>query len=367
MARRTAITLRPVHRLKALLGRVLGALPPRAARPFAGRPIVIDGEPLAPDVQLVLATVGEDAALIASSPGELRARQAIAAVLGAGAPVEVARVEDLDVDGMPGRLYAARTPNAPLLVFVHGGGFVFGDLATHDRLCRMLCRYADVSVLAFEYRLAPDHPFPAAIEDTARAWRWALSHVAQLGADPTRIAIAGDSAGANLATVLCQQTAGTREAPVCQLLIYPTVDFHGTYASKQLFAERFLLTNEAIAWYHEHYVETTNADPRDPRLTPILHPELAGQPPALVITAGFDPLRDEGEAYATALRRAGSVAITRRFGALIHGFANLTGVSRSSHEAVVEIAAMLRSLLSSENERSHRGGDGRRRPHPLRR
>jgi acetyl esterase len=367
-----AVRLRAVHRLKALLGRALGALPPATARRIAGRPIVVDGEPLAPDVKLLLAAMGDDGALIAASPGELRRRQAIAAVLAAGARVEVTAVRELDVDGLPGRYYAARAAGAPLLVFVHGGGFVFGDLATHDRVCRMLCRHADVNVLAFEYRLAPDHPFPAAVEDTARAWRWARAHAAALGADPARVAIGGDSAGANLATVLAQHTAGTADAPACQLLIYPTVDHHGAYPSKRLFAERFLLTREAMAWYHEQYVETIGADPRDPRLTPILAGDLAGQPPALVITAGFDPLRDEGEAYAAALRRAGSVAITRRFGGLIHGFANLTGVSRSAHDAVVEIAALLRTmlapaLLSSRDARQDRGGDGRRPHHPLRR
>lgn len=344
------LVLRPAQRLQVALGRALAALPERALRRLAGSPIVVDGQTLAPDMQLVLRAMGSSSALVGGSPGAVRMRQRIGAAIASGERAEVGDIREITVEDLRARHYApprdpANEP-APLVVFFHGGGFVFGDLDTHDGLCRMLCRHAGVHVLAIEYRLAPEHPFPAGIEDAERAWQWAVRNASALGADPSRIAIAGDSAGGNLATVVAQRTARTPAAPACQLLIYPTVDHHGAYASKALFADGFYLTREAMAWFYEQYVETAGAEPEDVRLKPLAAADLAEQPPALVVTAGFDPLRDEAEAYAAALRRHGSTAVVRRFGSLIHGFANMTGVSRSAHDAVMEIAGMLRTLLA---------------------
>jgi acetyl esterase len=222
---------------------------------------------------------------------------------------------------------------------------VFGDLDTHDRVCRMLCRHAGVHVLAIDYRLAPEHPFPAGIVDGERAFRWARANAAELGADPTRIAIGGDSAGGNFATVISQQLARTPDAPQAQLLLYPSTHFGGKYASLDLFAEGFFLTRAAMKWFAEQYADTAGEDYANARITPINGADLSGQPPALIVTAGFDPMRDEGEAYGEALKKAGSVAVVRRFPSLIHGFANMTGVSRSASEAVIEVAGMLRSVL----------------------
>jgi len=339
--------LRPLQRLQARLGPFLGFMSPRLQRRLAGKPIVLDGQTLAPDMQLLLRAIEMRGGIIAATPTQLRKRQQIAAVVSAGAPVPVA-TKDLIVDGLRARHYAS-TRGAPLVVFFHGGGFVFGDLETHDRLCRVLSVHAGVHVLAIEYRLAPEFPFPAGLDDAERAWQWARGHASELDADPHRIAVAGDSAGGNLATLTAQRHAGTREAPCAQLLLYPTVDHDGAYASKELFADGFFLTREAMTWFHEHYVDAAARASGDPRLQPITATALAKQPPAILITAGFDPLRDEGEAYAASLRGAGSWVVVRRFGPLIHGFANMTGVSRSAHDAVIEIAGMLRAVLAIES------------------
>ena len=340
------IKLRPLQRLQARLGPFIGFLPERVQRRLAGPPIVVDGQTLAPDMQILLKALERRGGIIDESPGRLRKRQAIGAIVANGAPVEIKATRDLEVDGLRARHYV-NEPNAPLVVFLHGGGFVFGDLETHDRVCRMLCKHAGVHVLAIEYRLAPEFPFPAGVEDADRAWRWARAHAHELGADPTRMAIAGDSAGGNLSAVTAQRYANTPDAPVGQLLIYPAVDHDGAYASKELFAEGFFLTRDASKWFREQYVETAgDHDPNDVRLRPFAATTFAKQPPAIIITAGFDPLRDEGEAYAAALARHGSSVVVRRFEGLIHGFANMTGVSRSANDAVVEIAGMLRMLVA---------------------
>jgi acetyl esterase len=234
-----------------------------------------------------------------------------------------------------------------LLVFFHGGGFVFGDLDTHDAPCRMLCRHGSMHVLAIDYRLAPEHPFPAAVEDARAALRWAFAHAAELGADPTRIAVGGDSAGANLAAVTAHLAARDGgPAPTCQMLIYPAVDRTRPYASLALFAEGFLLTRASIAWFHEQYVGA-RAPLTDPRHAPLHAASFEGLAPALVVTAGFDPLRDEGEAYAAALAAAGVPTLVRRFDALTHGFFSMVGVSTDCRLAVVEIAGATRALLAT--------------------
>jgi len=346
------IKLRWSQRVQARIGPLVGFLPERVQRRLAGPPVTIDGATLAPDMQILLKVLERRGGLADESPGRLRKRQAIGAIVANGAPVHIAGFRDLEVDGLRARHYAS-TAGAPLVVFFHGGGFVFGDLETHDRLCRMLCKHAGVHVLAIEYRLAPEHPYPAGVEDADRAWTWARKHAHELGADPTRIAVAGDSAGGNLATVVAQTYANTPDAPIGQLLIYPTVDYEGAYPSKELFAEGFFLTRAASAWFREQYIETAGVhDPNDARHRPLAASSLAKQPPAIVVTAGFDPLRDEGEAYAAALARHGSSVVVRRFPGLIHGFANMTGVSRSANEAGVEIAGMLRMLVAKRTSLS---------------
>ena len=337
------IKLRPLQRLQAALGPILASLPDAVLRRLAGKPIVVDGQQLAPDMQLVVKALAKRP-MTAPNAAALRKQQRIGAQIANGPLIDVHAVRDLDVEGLPARHYHPGGL-APLVMFLHGGGFVFGDLETHDRLCRMLCKHAGVHVLAIEYRLAPEHPFPAGADDAERAWQWVSAHAEGLGADPARLAVAGDSAGGNLSTIVAQRFAGTALAPKAQLLLYPTVDYKSDHPSKSLFADGFFLTREAMAWFDEQYAQA-GGNLADPRHAPGTANHLANQPPAIIVTAGFDPLRDEAEIYGEALRRAGSQVIVRRFSGLIHGFASMTGVSRSANEAMLEVCGMLRAVLA---------------------
>ena len=317
------------------------------------KPVVLDGQTLAPELQLLLSVNERRAEMAITSADQLRRQQSAGARLMAGRPTRVGRVRDLEIDGPAGKLRARHyaperdAEGAPLLVFLHGGGFVFGDLDTHDAPCRVLCRHGGMHVLAVEYRLAPEHPFPAAVDDARAALRWAQQHAAELGADPARVGIGGDSAGANLSaavTILAAHDGGP--APTCQMLVYPAVDRTRPYPSIELFADGFFLTRASIAWFHRQYSGEPGAHDRDPRLGPLHAETLAGLPPALVVTAGFDPLRDEGEAYAAALQAHGTTTVLRRFDALIHGFFNMVGVSPACRDAVIEVAGATRALFA---------------------
>ena len=261
-------------------------------------------------------------------------------------PVPVGAVRELEVAGLRARHYAPPedTGPRPLLLFWHGGGFVVGDLDTHDAPCRMLCRHAGVHVLSVEYRLAPEHPFPAYLDDAHDSYTWARTHGRELGGDG-RIVVGGDSAGGNLAAVVAQERRGS-EGPDAQLLIYPSVDTSRRRRSHELFGEGFFLTDTLMEWYAGHFMGP-GADPADPRRSPLLAPDLSGLAPALVVTAGFDPLRDEGEAYAAALGAAGVRVLTRRFTGLFHTFINCVGISPACRAAMAEVGGMLRALLAT--------------------
>jgi acetyl esterase len=198
-------------------------------------------------------------------------------------------------------------------------------------------------VLSVEYRLAPEHPFPAAVEDGRAALHWATSHGAELGADPSRVAVAGDSAGGNIAAVAAWEASRDGgPAPVLQVLLYPATDMVERSRSHELFSGGFLLTRELMDWFAAQYV--ADADPMDPRLSVLRAEDLGGAPPAYVATAGFDPLRDEGEAYAEALRAAGvAPVVRRRFPGLVHGFCNAIGPGKVSREALTEVAGATRA------------------------
>jgi acetyl esterase len=235
---------------------------------------------------------------------------------------------------------------APLLVFLHGGGWVLGGLDSHDGVCRLLAATAGVAVLSVAYRLAPENPFPAAVDDAFAAFRWAAANAAALGADPARIAIGGDSAGGNLAAAVSILARDAEVAePAMQLLLYPATDAVGGQRSRELFADGFLLTKADIEVCEGHYLPP-GTDRHDPRVSVLRAPDLRRLPPAYIATAGFDPLRDEGEAYALRLREAGVPVILRRQESLIHAFANLTAISPGSAAAMTEAAAALRAGLA---------------------
>ena len=333
---------------------VLGALPPRVQVRLSGKPPVeIDGDMLAPEAQLMLAVLDRrrEPRIETLSPADAReARRRLTAAY-AGKPVPVRAVEDLEIDAavpIRARHYVPPEPGGlhPLLVYYHGGGFTYGDLDTHDGVCRTLCRHAGAHVLAIDYRLAPEYPFPAAVEDARAALHWAAANAGRLGADPGRLGVGGDSAGGNLAAVVSQLAARDGgPAPTLQLLIYPAVDFTTRRRSRDLFGDGFLLTDPEMNWFEDNYLGPGRAHASDPRASPLLAADLSGLAPALVVTAAFDPLRDEGEAYAKALRQAGTPATLRRFPGFTHGFVNAAGVSRTARDGLVEIAGATRTMF----------------------
>ncbi|WP_354698770.1 Carboxylesterase NlhH [Paraconexibacter sp. AEG42_29] len=333
--------------------RAMARLSPRTVRLLAGKPIVRDGLTLDPQIQLILK------ALEAAAPGPWSALGAEAtraevrrtAIVSASPLPRVKAVTDLTVPGpvgpLPARRYdapGAATGPQPALVFFHGGGFVFGDLDTHDELCRMLCFHAGVTVIAIDYRLAPEAPFPAAVEDCIAAFDWIHANASALGIDPARIGVGGDSAGGNLSAVVSQQALLSGSAvPAFQLLIYPATDRARSTRSAELFSQGFFLVQEDMDWFMGAYAPVLD----DLRAAPLRSEDLSNLPPAYVTTAGFDPLRDEGEAYGAALAAAGVPTVVRRHDGLVHGFANMTSISKTSRDAVIEMAGALRMGLAA--------------------
>ena len=339
------------------MARSLATLSPRTARTLSGRKLVsLDGQELDPGIQLMLKLMelrGESTFISGpyADPVVERVRIDKAAREIRHWSTAVGAVTDIEIDGAEGRLRArhyAPPPSpdpAALIVFIHGGGFVVGSFETHDEACRLFCTSAGAHVLAIDYRLAPEHPFPAAVDDALAAFRWADANAAALGADPHRIAIAGDSAGGNLAAVTCLRIA--REggpAPALQVLMYPVTDFASATRSHELFAEGFFLDKISTEWCTTQYLPD-GVDRTDPRLSPLRAPDLTGVAPAIVITAAFDPLRDEGEAYAQRLREAGNRVEAVRVPGLIHGFINLTIPNRAARDATIGLGGMIRGAL----------------------
>ena len=264
---------------------------------------------------------------------------------------QVGSVEDGSVPGpagaVPVRTYRPEgdAPH-PTIVFFHGGGFVIGDLDTHDDHARLLSRDVDAVVVSVDYRLAPETPFPGGYDDCLAAYRWVVEHVADLGGDVHRIAVAGDSAGGNLAAAVALAARDAGLPLRAQLLLYPAVDFvqGDTHASRVQNAEGYLLTAEDMRWFGDHYLADV-AHAEDPRASVLKAPDLSGVAPAVVATAEYDPLRDEGDAYAAALEAAGVPVVHRRYDGLIHGFFGLGPISPACASAVSELCADLAGLL----------------------
>ncbi|MCV7028996.1 alpha/beta hydrolase [Mycobacterium sherrisii] len=321
---------------------------------FAGRAIIIDGNTLDPTLQLMLSGLrlgGIDGLVVDSDPAASRTqlRQSMLALPG---PQIHVTVDELTLPGpagpIPARHYRPASGVATdLLVFYHGGGWVLGDLDTADALCRLTSRDAGVHVLSVGYRLAPEHPAPAGLDDAYAAYRWACEHAAELGAVPGRVAVGGDSAGGNLAAVVCQLARDEGgPAPLLQWLMYPRTDFTAYTRSLSLFVRGFLLTKRDIDWFSDQYLKGTGIDLTDPRVSPAYAESLSGLAPALIAVAGFDPLRDEGQRYAAALQEAGTPVDLRYLGSLTHGFASLFQLGGDSAAATSDLISALRAHLS---------------------
>ncbi|MBC7734882.1 MAG: alpha/beta hydrolase [Bacteriovorax sp.] len=287
------------------------------------------------------------------SPAEARAFYRERRTFTQPEPPQVAAVRELTATtpqgDIPLRLYRPLGSDAttvlPVLVYYHGGGWVIGDLDTHDTLCRELANAAGCAVVAVDYRMGPEHRFPAAVDDVLAATHWVRAQAGALRLDPGRLAVGGDSAGGNLAAVVALAARDAGDLPIAfQLLIYPATDMRRGHPSHTTNGDGYVLTRDTLAYFHDHYI----ADPAhdlDWRASPLLHTDLAGLPPALVITAGYDPLRDEGLDYARALTEAGNRATCVCFERQIHGFITMGRVLDEANTAVALCAAELRRVL----------------------
>ncbi|HEX6665065.1 MAG TPA: alpha/beta hydrolase [Solirubrobacterales bacterium] len=355
MAELPRLSVAAEHRLL----RAVCGLSPRVQKRLFGPPPSVDGQTLASDIHALISlakSAGTHSFTNGLPPREARAfNRRGAAAATARPPLPMERVRGLQIPGQGGSIpvrhyrplgLPADQP-APLLVYYHGGGWVIGDLDTHDGVCRFLATVAGVQVLSVGYRLAPEHPFPAPVEDAWSGFAWAVENAASLGADPARIAVGGDSAGGNMAAVvslLAREGGGAR--PAMQLLIYPVTDPAEEMPSRLLFADGFMLTKADMDYFEGMYLPP-GTDRDDPRISIFEAPNLADLAPAYVTTAGFDPLRDEGEAFALRLRDAGNRVALRRHPGLIHGFANQTAFSRNSLAAMHEVAGALRMGIAA--------------------
>lgn len=336
-----------VEQVERAVVRAIMALPERVHRIAAGRPRHSEGQTLAADLQMSLRLdqlTGEPAIESLSIPEGRQQYRRLTRLL--GGTQRIGATHEITVGDRRGRLYVPRVAGTPgpLLVWFHGGGWVYGDLDTHDPVCRFLAERAGVRVLSVDYRLAPEHPFPAAWEDCLASYRWVVEHAAVLGADPTRLAVGGDSAGGTLSASTAIEAAREGLPLAFQLLVYPGSDMRGDFESRRRYNQGLALTQEFMDIAKASYLPRPE-DVVDHRASPLLGELPVGLAPAYVVTAGFDPLRDEGEAYAGKLADAGVAVELRRFPALLHGFIHYVGVGRSGRAALIEIAGRLRAAL----------------------
>jgi acetyl esterase len=268
-------------------------------------------------------------------------------------PPELKEIKSLSIPAphgaIPARLYVPKTLRganglAPCLVFFHGGGWVIGDLDSHDVVCRKLADEGQLAVISVDYRLAPEHKFPAAVDDAIAATKWISDNARSLGIDASRLVVGGDSAGGNLAAVVAIDARdGKGPAISGQVLIYPAIDFAMTHPSHREPETSILLTHSVIRWFCNHYLNGA-ADVHDWRASPARVEALAGLPPAYVLTAGADPLRDEGDEYARRLKDAGVAVTYRHFPGQFHGFFTMGKLLQQANVAAAEISAWLKAL-----------------------
>lgn len=337
-----------LDRALRVTAKTLRRLPPSALRLLGGKPRKNDrGTVLSPHTQVLLA--------IATRTGHGMSHDDVATARetnerSAGIAVKTTReaveVEPLDLpSGVPARIYrtrGARGP-APMMVWFHGGGWVIGNLNTADPFCRRACAETGAIIVSVDYRLAPEHPWPAGLDDTLAAFRDVIQLAPELGGDPERVGIGGDSAGGNLSAIACRRLRDEGgPMPSFQLLVYPATDLRKTFPSFRIFAKGFMLTAESIDWF----LELTAADPNHIDASPLLATDLSNLPPAIVVTAGFDPLRDEGEAYAARLKEAGVPVDHLDADNLIHGFIQMDGAVPAADAAVTELLRRTRQYTS---------------------
>lgn len=328
------------------------ALPTPLLRAMAGGGVVYQGgRTLDPRFQFLANAAKRLPSMTSLSPEE--ARRSSAQGLGAmqGKPEPGVKTEDFNIEGprgpIPLRAYRppVQEPRAPVMVYGHFGGGVIGDLETSHVFCTILAKVARCAVVSVDYRLAPEHRFPAGLEDMLAAYRWTRDHCERFGAAAGHVAIGGDSMGGNFAAVIAQEMKRAGEPqPAMQLLIYPAVDVASETQSMETYADAYPLSRPVMEWFVGHYLGP-DADPADPRISPIRTEDLTGLAPAVIVTAGFDPLVDQGEAYAKRLRDAGRPVIYRCYDSLAHGFTAFTGVVPKADCACREVAGLVRETF----------------------
>jgi acetyl esterase len=321
---------------------------------LAGPPVTVDGRTLDTRTQWFLQLLARSGQRPLHELGIAAARKEFdifQSVLGGG-PAPVGEIVDRTIAGPAGRLrvrlYRPASSVArllPTILYYHGGGWVIGSLEGYDLPCRFFCAHTGCAVVAVDYRLAPEHKFPAAVDDAVASFRWLAEHAVELGIDPARIVVAGDSAGGTLATVVSQLVRGEPRTPCLQWLIYPATDLAAEMPSHSSCANGFLLTQDDMRWFSAQYLNDPG-EVADPRVSPLKAADLSGLPPALIFTAGFDPLRDEGQAYADRLAAAGVKTIHREFDSLIHGFVGMRGALQAAARAMDDMVAGLRHELA---------------------
>lgn len=302
-----------------------------------------------PQAQMVLDIAKEKNLPLLNSLSATGGKEAYAARAQAlaGKEIPVGKVQNIEIPGVlgpiPARLYQPenQSGNCPVLVYYHGGGWVVGNPDTHDKLCREICKKGDFIVLSVDYRMGPEEPFPAAAIDCHDALNWTAENIGSYGGDASRIAVGGDSAGGNLSAVVCLMALEkSSHMPVFQWLIYPATDMHMASQSHIDLAEGYFLTNDLMIWFQGHYLDS-ETDKDDWRASPLRAKSCKGLPQALLTTAGFDPLKDEGKAYAIKMQADGVDVVHTHYEGMLHGFMNLGGVVDMAHTAVDEGVAAL--------------------------
>lgn len=336
------------YRIEAELARFVCRLPPALLRAIAGPPVLVEDRELNIQAQAILRlmALSRKKEVPPSSLSKARRDLDFSGRQLAPRPSEsLADVSDLELGGRPARRYQPLLPASvsPGIVFFHGGGFVLGGLDSHDGVCRSMAARTGCPVFAIDYRLAPEHPFPAAIDDALSAFRDVVRRADTLGVNPARLGVAGDSAGGNLATLVGLEAADDELSPAAVLAVYPAIDFTMSFPSHETLGEGFYLEAPTIRWYRETYL--AGADVKHPRASPWFRESVAGAPPHVVITAGFDPLRDEGDAWAKRLQEAGIPVIHQSPPGLFHGFWNTGGEIDEARVAIEEGLEAFRGLL----------------------
>ena len=339
----------PSPATQRMVVRTLLSLPVPVLRLMSGGGVVYQGgRTLDPRLQYLASQARGAPPMNTLSPEEARRGSAATLALVSGPLEPGVRVETLSIEGpngpIPARAYRpeAQDPEAPLMVFAHMGGGVIGDLDMCQAFCSILAKTARGPVLSVDYRLAPEHRFPAGLEDVLAAYRWGRDNAERFGAPVAQAAIGGDSMGGNFAAIACQELKRKGEPqPALQLLIYPWVDVACESASMTTYADAFPLTRATMDWFMGHYMGPGDS-PADSRLSPLRAEDVSGLAPAIVVTAGFDPLLDQGEAYARRLKEAGVPVVYRCYDGLAHAFTAFTGVVPCADVACREVAGLVR-------------------------